>query len=35
MGKFLENEAIQEINFHMDSRKSCNFPKNALIACIF
>ena len=30
--KFLENETAEETNFQLNSRKSCNFPKNALIA---
>ena len=35
MEKVLENEAAWEINFKLNSRKSCNFPRNALIAGTF
>ena len=33
--KMLLNEAAEEINCQMNSRKSRNFPRNALIAGIF
>ena len=33
--KFLENEAAEEINCQLNSRKSRNFPRNALIAGTF
>ena len=33
--KFLENEAAEEINCQLNSKKSCNFPRNALIAGTF
>ena len=35
MEKFQENEAAEEINCKLNSRKSRNFPRNALIAGIF
>ena len=33
--KFQENEAAEEINCQLKSRKSRNFPRNALIAGTF
>ena len=33
--KFLENETAEEINCQLNSSKSHNFPRNALIAGIF
>ena len=33
--KFRENEAAEEINCQLNSRKSRNFPRNALIAGTF
>ena len=33
--KFLENEAAEEINCQLKSRKSRKFPRNALIAGTF
>ena len=35
MDNFLENEAVEEINIQLISRKSHNFPRNALITGIF
>ena len=35
MKKFLENEAAEEINYQLNSKKSLNFPRNALIAGTF
>ena len=32
MKEFAENEAAEEINFQLNSKKSCNFPRNTLIA---
>ena len=35
MKKFLEHEAAEEINCLLNSKKSRNFPRNALIAGTF
>ena len=35
MKKFLENEAAEEINYQLNSKKSRNFPRNAVIASTF
>ena len=35
MEKFLENEAAEKINYQLNSKKSRNFPRNALIAGTF
>ena len=35
MKKFLENEAAEEINCQLNSKKSHNFPSNALIVGTF
>ena len=33
--KFLENEAAEEITCQLNSKKSCNFPRNPTIAGTF
>ena len=35
MKKFLENEAAEEMNCQLNSKKSRNFPRNALITGTF
>ena len=35
MKKFLENKAAEEINCQLSSKKSGNFPRNALLLVLF